>query len=136
MSHHRQQMTGRIACITFAEPPLLAAFQRELGLDIPLFADPGRATYEAFGFERGSVRRIWLDPRVWRSYARLLARGRRTRLYRQDTLQLGGDAVLDRAGVVRWIHRSAGPDDRPDVATVAAQLRAANRPTGRRVRGL
>jgi hypothetical protein len=126
MSHHRQQMAGRIACITFAEPPLLVAFQRELELDIPLFGDPERATYDAFGFGRGSVRRVWLDPRVWVSYARLLARGRRPRLYRQDTLQLGGDAVLDRAGVVRWIHRSAGPDDRPAVATVAAQLRAAS----------
>jgi hypothetical protein len=126
MSHHRQQMTGQVACITFSEPSLLAAFQRELGLGIPLFADPDRAAYEAFGFGRGSVRRVWLDPRVWLSYARLLARGRRPRLYRQDTLQLGGDAVLDRAGVVRWIHRGAGPDDRPDVATVAAQLRAAS----------
>jgi len=126
MSQHREQLTGQVACITFAEPSLLAAFQRELGLGIPLFADPGRAAYEAFGFGRGSVRRVWLHPRVWLSYARLLARGRRPRLYRQDTLQLGGDAVLDRAGVVRWIHRGAGPDDRPAVATVAAQLRAAS----------
>ena len=130
MSHHRELMTGQIACITFAEPALLAAFQRDLGLDIPLFGDPNRATYEAFGFGRGSVRRVWLDPRVWLSYARLLARGRRTSIYRQDTLQLGGDVVLDRAGVVRWISRGAGPDDRPAVATVAAQLRAASGPAG------
>jgi len=125
MSHHQDQMAGRLACITFAEPPLLTAFERELGLDIPLFGDPGRAAYEAFGFGRGSVRRVWLDPRVWARYARLLSRGQRPGLNRQDKLQLGGDAVLDRAGVLRWIHRSAGPDDRPSAAAVAAELRAA-----------
>lgn len=125
MSRHRDELIGSIACITFAEAPLLAGFRRELQLDIPLFGDPGRASYAAFGFGRGSVRRVWLDPRVWASYAGLLARGQRPGVNRQDKLQLGGDAVLDRDGVLRWIHRSAGPDDRPSVATVAAQLRAA-----------
>lgn len=119
-------MAGRVACITFAEPPLLAAFEHELGLDIPLFGDPDRATYETFGFGRGSVRRVWLDPRVWTRYARLLSLGQRPGLNRQDKLQLGGDAVLDRAGILRWIHRSAGPDDRPSTGTVAAELRAAS----------
>lgn len=125
MSSHREQLAGRLACITFAEPLLLQAFERELSLDVPLYGDPTRAVYRAFGFGRGSVRRVWLDPRVWIRYAQLLAHGQRPGRGRQDTLQLGGDAVLDRSGRLRWIHRSAGPDDRPGLATVAAQLRSA-----------
>ncbi len=125
MSRHRDQLAGRLACITFAEPPLLRAFEHELRVAIPLYGDPTRATYRAFGFGRGSVRRVWLDPRVWTRYAQLLARGQRPGRSGQDTLQLGGDAVLDWTGRVRWIHRSAGPDDRPTVERVATQLRAA-----------
>ena len=122
MSDQRAQLAGGLACITFAEPPLLAMFERELGLGVPLFGDPDRAAYRAFGFGRGSVRRVWLDPRVWRAYARLLAAGQRPQVNGQDTLQLGGDAVIDAAGTLTWIHRSTGPDDRPSVATVAAEL--------------
>ena len=125
MAGHREVLAGRLACITFAEAPMLAAFERELGLGIPLFGDPGRAAYGALGFGRGSVRRVWLDPRVWAAYARLLGRGRRPGLNDQDKLQLGGDAVIDAAGVLRWIYRSEGPDDRPSVAAVAARLREA-----------
>jgi len=33
MSRHREELAGRIACITFAEAPLLDAFQRKLQLD-------------------------------------------------------------------------------------------------------
>ena len=71
------RIPGRIACIAFAGRPPPAAFGRELGLGIPLFGDPGGGTYEAFGLGRGSVRRVWLHPRVWASYGRLLARGQR-----------------------------------------------------------
>jgi hypothetical protein len=125
MSRHREQLPGRLACITFAESPLLHAFQGELSLGIRLYGDPSRAVYRAFGFGRGSVRRIWLDPRVWIRYAELLARGQRPGRSGQDTLQLGGDAVLDQNGRLHWIHRSAGPDDRPSVELIGAELRAA-----------
>lgn len=128
MSRHRDRLQGKVVCVTFAEPSLLAAFERELALDVPLFGDPGRASYEASGFGRGSVRRVWLHPRVWASYARLLSRGQRPGADRQDKLQLGGDVVVDREGTVRWIYRSEGPDDRPSVATIADQLRAAQGP--------
>ena len=123
MSHHRDRLRGGLACITFAPPPMLAAFARELELHIPLYSDPGRAIYEAFGLERGSVRRVWLDPRVWARYAQLVARGQRPGWSGQDTLQLGGDAVLDPEGRLCWIYRSAGPEDRPSVWQVAEALR-------------
>ncbi len=108
-------------CVTFAAPPLLGAFARELGLEgVSLLGDPGRATYAAFGFERASWARVWLDPRVWARYASLLARGRRPRAPGEDTLQLGGDVVLDGEGRVAWIYRSAGPEDRPALAELRA----------------
>jgi len=108
-------------CVTFAEPALLRAFERELDLDgVTLLGDPARATYAAFGFDRASWARVWLDPRVWTRYAGLIARGRRPRAPEQDTLQLGGDVLLDPEGRVVWIYRSAGPEDRPSLAELRA----------------
>ena len=121
VSDRREELPGRVACVTFAAAPILAAFERGLELDrIELYGDPERAVYRAFGFGRGSVARVWLHPRVLASYLRLLKAGRRTGRATQDTLQLGGDAVIDAAGRVRWVYRSAGPDDRPSVDALVA----------------
>jgi hypothetical protein len=112
--------------VTFAAPALLAAFGRELRLDrIELWTDPDRAAYRAFGFGRASVARVWLDPRVWRRYARLLRAGRRLHRPAQDPQQLGGDVVLDADGRVAWLRRSRGPEDRPPAGELLAALAAA-----------
>jgi len=80
----------RLLCVTFVEPTVLAAYERELALDaISYFGDPARAVYAALGFERASFARVWLHPAVWRRYAALIARGRRPHPPGQDVYQLG-----------------------------------------------
>ncbi|MEA2391755.1 MAG: hypothetical protein QOK31_1864 [Solirubrobacteraceae bacterium] len=128
MAEHSRALGVRIGCVTFAIPRLLAAFARDLGRDeIALLGDPERHTYDAFGFERASVARVWLDPRVWRRYATLLARGRRPRAPQGDTLQLGGDVILDAGGRVRAIWRSKGPEDRPTLDELRDALESMRR---------
>ncbi len=118
------------AVITFADAPALAAFAREPELrGLPVFGDPDRRLYAAFGFGRGSVARVWLDPRaILHDLAlRVPGRGpgRSSGLVRQDTLQLGGDVVIDAAGRVRWVYASRGPEDRPSIASIIdAMLRS------------
>ncbi len=109
--------------MSFAPAGLLDAYRRELGVDVELYSDPDRAAYGAFGFGRTSVARAWLHPRVWARYAQLLARGRRPRRPGEDTLQLGGDVVTGADGRVRWVYRSAGPEDRPSLGELVAALR-------------
>jgi hypothetical protein len=125
VAEHSAQIDADIAVVTFAQPNLLCAFEEQMGLPLRIYADPQRTVYQAFGFERGSRARVWLDPRVLRRYAQLLRRGRRLQRSEQDTLQLGGDVVIDRRGCLAWIHRSEGPEDRPTVAAVAAAVRRA-----------
>jgi hypothetical protein len=111
---HREELGLRPSCVTFAIPELLALFERELDLGYPVYGDPDRKAYAAFGFGRGSVGRVWLDPRVWARYAKLIARGQRLHRPQEDTLQLGGDVIAS-DGVVRWVYHSNGPDDRPSI---------------------
>jgi hypothetical protein len=85
---------------------------------VRFLSDTDRVAYRAFDFPRGSTRRVWLDPRVWRRYAGLIARGRRPGPPREDPLQLGGDVLVDAKGIVRWTYRSEGPEDRPSLAEV------------------
>jgi peroxiredoxin len=125
VAEHSAQIGADIAVVTFSQPNLLRAFEKQMDLSLRLYADPQRSVYRAFGFERGSRARVWLDPRVLRRYAQLLRRGRRLQRSDQDTLQLGGDVVIDRRGRLAWIHRSEGPEDRPTVETVASAVRQA-----------
>lgn len=77
MARHRQELPGRIIVVTFAVPELLARFETELDLGLEMLADRDRALYAALGFGRGSVARVWLHPRVWLRYARLIKGGAR-----------------------------------------------------------
>ncbi|CAA9508122.1 MAG: hypothetical protein AVDCRST_MAG17-1819 [uncultured Solirubrobacterales bacterium] len=127
VAERAEELAGRIACVTFAEPRMLRGFERRMQLPYPIYGDPDRETYRAFGFGRASARRVWLDPRVAARYARLLARGRRpdAEAPKQDTLQLGGDAVIDARSHLSWIYRSSGPEDRPPVDRLVAAMHAA-----------
>lgn len=100
--------------VCFSAPDFVAAYQRERLHPMMVLVDEDRASYRAYGFGRGSVRRVW-GWRTWRAYARLLRAGRRFRRPTEDTLQLGGDVVVDRGGRISYVFRSSDPDDRPSV---------------------
>jgi hypothetical protein len=125
---HNEQLGVRVVVVAFATPESVAGYQHRQGLDgLLVLSDPDRRTYSAFGFGRGTVLRVWLDPRVWRRYAQLVRRGRRPEAAHEDTLQLGGDVLSDAAGRIAWIYRSRGPEDRPSIAEIQDGLgRTAN----------
>ena len=111
--------------ITFAhDPARLAAYRRHLRVDIPVLADADRALYRLLGATRVPYARVW-NPGTLAMYARLLARGRRLQRPRDDTRQLGADALVDAAGRLRRIWLPASPDARPTVAELAAAAKSA-----------
>jgi len=118
---HKDELDLQVVAVAFAPFDVLAGYQRRLGLDdVPVLSDPERRAYRAFGFGRGSIARVWLDPRVWRRYLSLIRHGRHPERVREDTLQLGGDVLIDPSGRVRWVYASRGPDDRPSLAAIRA----------------
>ena len=120
---HRERLRLRVMVVAFAPPSALQAYEGRFGLvDVPLLSDPDRSAYTAFGFGRGSFARVWLHPAVWWRYARLVAARRRPEPAHEDTLQLGGDVLAGADGRVRWVHRSAGPEDRPTIPQIERAL--------------
>ena len=111
-----------VVVLTFSDQRTLPAYQRRYATPLPVVTDPDRLLYSAFGFERGSVWRVW-GWRAAKKYVELVRAGGKLERSTEDTLQLGGNAIIAAGGVVRWIYAGSGPDDRPEVSTILEQLR-------------
>lgn len=83
-------------------------------LPFPVLVDLDRRAYAAWGCRRAPWWTIWLDPRVWRAYAKLLRGGERIRGAGSDTRQMGGDFVVDPENRLAYA-RPQRVDDRPAV---------------------
>lgn len=103
--------------VTFETTPFARAYVTETKITWPILIDQHRTLYRGYGMHRGRLWNIW-GPRTWWAYARELAHGRLPRSSRSDTLQLGGDVLVDPAGVVRFHYVGSGPADRPSVSTI------------------
>ncbi len=76
--------------------------------------------------------RAW-GLKVWWRYAQLLLAGRKWRGVQGDSGQLGGDFIVDTAGIIRLAYRSHDPTARPSTNQLLAVLSncsATNRKAG------
>ncbi len=122
----RIEAAGATALFVVHDDPALIRRTLLAGIDVrfPVLVDRDRRAYSAWGLGRASWARIWADPRVWARYLAVVIRGQRPRRVGVDTLQLGGDFVLDSEGVVVY-SRPQRTDDRPPVAHLLRALRDA-----------
>lgn len=97
---------------------LLAGLQ----VPFPVLVDGDRRCYTAWGLGRARWWEVWLAPRVWRTYGRLLATGEHIRGAGRDVLQLGGDFVIAPDGTVAY-SRPQHRDDRPPVSELLGVVR-------------
>ena len=118
---------ARAVFVTFDDP---AAVRALLLADVdapgPVLVDRAREAYHAWGLGRVSFRRLWLDPNLYRQYARLLRSGERIRGSGSDSRQLGGDFVVDPDGRIAY-SRPQQRDDRPPVGVLMRQIEEAAR---------
>jgi hypothetical protein len=128
--HHRDRVarTGATAVFVVHDTPeqVRAGLLLDLDLPWPVLVDPDRVAYRAWGLRRAAFRTVWLDPRVWARYGCLLLGGERLQRLGRDTLQLGGDFVVDPDGVITWA-RPQRADDRPPVGVLLTELERAAR---------
>jgi hypothetical protein len=90
--------------------------------DCEVLTDPSTASYALLGARRG----IWatLTPRSWPAGLRALSGGFRQSRTEGHAFLLGGVAIVDSKGVVRWSYVSRFAGDHPPTSEVAAAVRA------------
>lgn len=115
---------AEILLVSFEPLERVRWYLAEAPFDFAVVADPERRWYAAFGLERAAWWRAWLSPKTLAFYARSALRGRIPGKPRADTLQLGGDFVIDAAGVVRFARRSREPADRPAIDVLLEVVRS------------
>lgn len=96
----------------------LAKFAQALALPFPVLSDAKVEVYRAFGLGKG----LAIRPRTPIEFARLL--WREGRLYRPigDVMQIGGDFLVDREGLLRYAHIAEDPTDRPTAAELVRRI--------------
>ncbi|MFN2461878.1 MAG: peroxiredoxin-like family protein [Candidatus Velthaea sp.] len=102
--------------ITIGSQATADAFCGRHGAGVPCIGDRDKRTYRAMGFENYNLLRLFTDPALRARRSENKAAGfsqdwRATRL--GDGAQLPGAAVIDAAGIVRWVHRGTHPGDLP-----------------------
>jgi hypothetical protein len=111
-----------VAVVTFEAHWIAEAYARETQLPWPLLLDPERRLYNAYGLVQGTATQV-LGPGSWWEYMKILARGRKLHRPTGDIYQLGGDVLVDPAGIIRLHYVSTTSVDRPELADILAAAR-------------
>jgi hypothetical protein len=122
-----------VVVVTFTHPRNLRGYRARFAEPLTVTTDPQRLAYRAFGFGRGRWWRVWgvRAARRWVAVlrgdgpARSDVRGALGEARHDDTLQLGGNVVVDATGRVAWWYRGDGPDARPSLDELVAVVRRA-----------
>jgi hypothetical protein len=113
-----------VAVVTFTDQPYLSQYRQQLGIDFAFVSDPRKRAYEAFGFRRAPWWKVW-GPQGILAWLRAMRSGQHgVRRPNEDTLQLGGDVVIDAAARVVAIFRPTGSHDRPSIETLIDAARS------------
>ena len=113
-------LNARLTVVSFGSTLGARAWLEETGAPFTLLLDADRAAYRAYGLDYSLLRSWGLN--VWVRYAQLLLTGRKWRGIQGDSGQLGGNFVVDAAGVIRLAYRSHDPADRPPLSQLLAVL--------------
>lgn len=96
------------------------AFRDELRLNNPVFNDPDRKVYEAYGIGVASAGSV-LNPRVMARGVRAAAKGFLPHRSSGHPLQLQGQFLVGRDGIIRSVSRPAVMSDIPPASDLLAQ---------------
>lgn len=105
-----------------------ARYCGEYARGFPCLGDPDRSSYRALGLRRGDwwsvvVKPFFTDTRESLRLVRNADLGA-SQLEASDVLQLGGVAIVDRAGVLRFLHVAETTADIPSNEEICAALDA------------
>ncbi len=127
-SHHAEFETrgARVVAVAQGSGDEADGFCRALGTDYPCLGDPNKEVYALFSLPRASWWNVTIGPFLEEpglAFSRIRNASLKGSLMRHsDVLQLGGVVIADRAGTVRYLHRSKKTDDLPPTPAILAEL--------------
>ncbi len=114
---------ARLVFIGNGETAFARDFRDTLVPDCEVLTDPAMASYALLGARRG--RWVTLTPRSWPAGLRALRAGFRQSRTQGHAFLLGGVAIVDSTGVIRWSYLSRFAGDHPSPAEILGALRLA-----------
>lgn len=99
---------------------MAAHFKEQFDIPFTLLVDHTKQTYRAVELPRANAWNVY-GPPVWIKGVRSILR-HGNKWPKQDPLQLGGAAVVDTEGMVRYLYRSKASSDQPPIAEIRAAL--------------
>ena len=106
-----------VVVVTFESEVIAKNYVRDTQFPWPILIDSTRELYASYDMHRGSGWAIF-GPGSWWGYLKLIFRGRKIKLPTDDVRQLGGDVLIDPAGIVRLHHVGKTPVDRPTIESL------------------
>lgn len=110
----------QVVTISFGTPSWADVWLAETQSPFPLLLDPDLVAYQVYGLQR-SVLHSWGWNNL-RYYAKAILRGQKFSVNRGDMNQLGGDFLVDAGGILRLVHPSVDPTDRPALSALLSAL--------------
>lgn len=111
------QFEVSVLAVTFESVESARVYLEESKLPWPVLVDKDRTLYRAYGCERSKWWHLFGWSTLKTYFSEALA-GRLPRWPVSDTIQQGGDILIDPSGTVRFVYVGEGPGDRPDVADI------------------
>lgn len=110
--------------ISFGQKEGAALWLKDTEAPFPMLLDSARKVYHFFGLYR-SVWKVWgVSSLVY--YGEAMAAGipipKPYENIHDDTIQMGGDFILDSEGCVHYLYPSKTNQDRPDMGLILEQL--------------
>jgi hypothetical protein len=115
--HHAElkRLNTRVLIISFGTFPAVQQWLAETGANFELLIDRERTVYQAYQLERSHLRSR--SPRTLWLYFRRWFKGQKFHSsHGDDTSQLGGDFIVDKNGLLRFVYPSLEPADRPPMS--------------------
>lgn len=116
---------GELVAIAQGTAAEAERFCRQLGVTYACLGDPAKDSYRAYELPRGGLRAILVDP--MRAGNEAIRKGyqvslRGSLMPHSDWFQLPGLAVVDRSGIIRYLHRSRHAGDLAPTSDVMQTL--------------
>lgn len=115
---------AELVIVGSGNPSMAGFFAEDYHVTTPLFTDPSREVYQAFGAKRPTWAAL-LNPRLYWNGLRVALRGHWPGRPQGDLAQLGGVFIIMPNGDLPFAYRSSVAGDLPSIPRLLTELRRA-----------